>query len=651
MCGTFSLKTYEGELTYGDGNRVTSFTTWLWEMVDDIVHLLMALNAALLKLLRFMVNCMIDPHKNMSNSIDIDATDNSIDAVCVYRANRAEVKRTFQVELETGQNEVCITRLPNCLESDSIRVEGVGNAVIFDVIYSPPPKGSKPNDTDETKKLREEVAKLKSDRTILEEQSRLLESYSKSLKSDKSDVGALTEFFGMYTDQKRVINADLAKLNDDISEAEKKLSDKLRELRADDESSRRGAKVTIIVMAEKAGKAELSLWYIVNGASWSPLYDLRAKISTDKQEKPSVSLHYRASISQSTWEDWSDVTLTLSTASPLHGTEIPTLVPYRIGYPHPTPIIARAAAVRSRSAFGGGMQKRMMSPPKAKFMVANASVVDSATSSTFLIEGLSNIPSNELGSTKAHKVTIAVIDLAAKLEWIAVPKEQTSAFLRAIKNTSQYPLIDGPSSVFMDNNFVCKSRIPDVSPQETFSTSFGVDPSIRITYHPLSKVARNSSGGLLSSKHDISSYTQRITVKNTRTTAVSPLFVKDQIPVSINSAYKVNLSEPQELGAPKDRKEVQVAPGVKARWARKGASDGHLDEEEKEKEKEAGTSKFGTVASKKEPSDSVSDSGVSGVEEEGVVEWVCALDGGKGVDLTLAWDIVAPAGQPWVRGG
>ncbi|KAG9051257.1 hypothetical protein FS837_010544 [Tulasnella sp. UAMH 9824] len=584
----------------------------------------------------------------MSNAIEIDVTDNAIDAVCVYQADRAEIKRTFQVELEAGQNEVCITRLPSCLDSDSIRVEGVGNAVIFDVIYSPPPTENKPKETEETKRLGEEVAKLKSDRTILEEQSGLLDSYSKSLKSDKSDVGALTEFFGMYTDQKRVINADLAKLNDEISEAEKELLEKEIELRTDDESSRRRAKVTIIVLAEKKGKAELSLWY---RASWSPLYDLRAKIYADKQEKPSVSLHYRASISQSTGEDWSDVALTLSTASPLHGTEIPTLAPYRIGHPR---TITRTT---SKAAGGGGVRRYKgvhmeMAKKKRKasyFEVPNATVVESATSSTFLIEGLSNIPSSDLGSTKAHKVTIAVVDLAAKLEWIAVPKEQTSAFLRCqVKNTSQYPFIDGPSSVFMDNNFVCKSRIPDVSPQETFSTSLGVDPSIRITYHPLSKVARNSSGGLLSSKHDISSYVQRITVKNTRTTAVSPLFVKDHIPVSINSAYKVNLNEPQELGAPKDRKEVSVATGVKARWARHGASDGDIDAEEKEKE--TGTSKFGTVASKKAPSDSVSDSGISGVEEEGAVEWVCTLDGGKGVDLTLAWDIIAPAGQPWVRG-
>lgn len=29
-----------------------------------------------------------------------------------------------------------------------------------------------------------------------------------------------------------------------------------------------------------------------------------------------------------------------------------------------------------------------------------------------------------------------------------------------VKNTSQYVFLPGPSSVFMDNNFVCKSSMP-----------------------------------------------------------------------------------------------------------------------------------------------------------------------------------------------
>ena len=39
------------------------------------------------------------------------------------------------VELKDGQNDVEIKNLPSILEADSIRVDGIGNATIFDVIY------------------------------------------------------------------------------------------------------------------------------------------------------------------------------------------------------------------------------------------------------------------------------------------------------------------------------------------------------------------------------------------------------------------------------------------------------------------------------------------------------------------------------------
>ena len=45
----------------------------------------------------------------------------------------------------------------------------------------------------------------------------------------------------------------------------------------------------------------------------------------------------------------------------------------------------------------------------------------------------------------------------------------------------------------MDNNFVCKSSLPNVSPQESFSTSLGVDPSIKVTYHSLQKKSKVSA--------------------------------------------------------------------------------------------------------------------------------------------------------------
>jgi hypothetical protein len=81
-------------------------------------------------------------------------------------------------------------------------------------------------------------------------------------------------------------------------------------------------------------------------------------------------------------------------------------------------------------------------------------------STSYVIEGLSTIPSDTDDTSQAHKVTVAVVDLTADLEWIAVPKEQPSAFLRAkVKNTSQYLFLPGRANIFLDDNFVAKSAI------------------------------------------------------------------------------------------------------------------------------------------------------------------------------------------------
>jgi Domain of unknown function (DUF4139) len=52
---------------------------------------------------------------------------------------------------------------------------------------------------------------------------------------------------------------------------------------------------------------------VVRNATWSPAYELHATTEAGIPA-PSVSLHYRARVTQSTGEDWTDVELTLSTA-------------------------------------------------------------------------------------------------------------------------------------------------------------------------------------------------------------------------------------------------------------------------------------------------------------------------------------------------
>jgi hypothetical protein len=46
------------------------------------------------------------------------------------------VTRRIGLDLKEGQNEVTIKNLPTVLDGDSIRVDGIGKAVVFDVVYS-----------------------------------------------------------------------------------------------------------------------------------------------------------------------------------------------------------------------------------------------------------------------------------------------------------------------------------------------------------------------------------------------------------------------------------------------------------------------------------------------------------------------------------
>ncbi|KAG9049796.1 hypothetical protein FS837_009096 [Tulasnella sp. UAMH 9824] len=575
----------------------------------------------------------------MSNTFSIDTTQLPVASVCVYQADRAEVHRVLPVELETGQNEIKIERLPSNVDPDSIRVEGTGNAVIFDVIHSPPPPVVLSYDKSSNPVLHDLVKKsldLYKEKEILEQQAKILGDYSSTLKAGVADAAKLAQFLVLYKERKQQIFDELQKVGAQLTEVQAEQDRVKKEFWADAAGQKRQTKVTVVVLAQQKGKAELSLRYMVNGASWTPIYDLRAKISHAQGESSKITLQYKASISQKTGEDWTDVALTLSTAAPQLGATIPTLTPYKIGRPRPPPpppmmahaapiMMARMAAAlpdddeereESDDDMGFGLFDGGGTPPPIAH--ATAAAIEGATSSTFVIAGKSTIPSHQQDDEQTHKVSVAVIELDAKLEWVAVPKAQTSAFLKCkVKNTSQYILLPGQSNVFMDDNFVCKSTLPSVSPNESFSTSLGVDPAIRITYHPPQKKSRNATGGLLSTKIDVTSYVQRITVKNTRATAAAPLFIKDQIPVSEDSDFKVLLTEPR---LSKERPEVPVASGVKAHWAPRDP-----DREDDDKAANGGT------------------------EEEGIIEWICDIPAGKTQELSLAWEVSGPAGKNWVR--
>ncbi len=81
-----------------------------------------------------------------------------------------------------------------------------------------------------------------------------------------------------------------------------------------------------------AGEIEVEISYFVPGARWAPAYVLRLV-----EGSRHARLELRASVCQSTGEDWSNVELSLSTADVARQQELPELTSLRVGRAQPPP--------------------------------------------------------------------------------------------------------------------------------------------------------------------------------------------------------------------------------------------------------------------------------------------------------------------------
>jgi len=168
---------------------------------------------------------------------------------------------------------------------------------------------------------------------------------------------------------------------------------------------------------------------------------------------------------------------------------------------------------------------------------------ENLTSATFSIPRKTTIATDG----KPHKVTIRIFQLEATFTYSVLPRLSQQAYLKAsVKNsTSSYPFLPGKLNVFMDNNFVAKSDIPMVTPNESFGVHLGVDPGIKVEYRPVKK-KREQSGMMFSKVNKMSVHYCTVLRNNKSDSVTITLF--EQLPKSNNTTdVKVKLLEPEEV--------------------------------------------------------------------------------------------------------
>uniref|UniRef100_A0A7I4YKZ4 Protein F37C4.5 n=1 Tax=Haemonchus contortus TaxID=6289 RepID=A0A7I4YKZ4_HAECO len=509
-------------------------------------------------------------HRMSSPSVQKkECRDQALEKVVVFN-DRAELKRRVLCELQPGFNEIHLENVTQNIIHDSVRVDGRGDGTIHDVQLTE--KAAIHEDTDSPKvaeirakhenKL-QEVNELKDRVSVVQKRvevlDKLVEGAGNNVVCPPKDsrepfilnnetLESLTQFYSFYEERSTAVRAELRKAKKVLEKSERELEAleaELNRAESDHRVNQFSKLIVITLESEKGGSVQLELTYQVYGAHWSPSYDLRV----DTSGKQSLKITYFGNISQSTGEDWSNASLVLSTAQPCLGGQIPELgVLEAVFYRPPPPPVAqpymartkmlRAAPMAAGSLFASAQNDMVLeSTPMHAEAARVVEPAQHALSTEFIITKPAAIPSDGA----EHKVTIGVVDVTPQMIHECVPCKNTSTFLTASAvNSSALPFLPGSAAVYLNNSFVAKTHMKNVSPGERFSCSLGVDTALRVEYKPVKKY--HEQVGLIS-KSSSNVHEQVIVVKNSRAQPVL-LTIKEQIPRSTDDKIKVRLIAP-----------------------------------------------------------------------------------------------------------
>ncbi len=267
----------------------------------------------------------------------------TIDAVTVYRG-QALVTRVIDVPGSTGLREVVVTDLPEAILPGSLYAESTDGVEIRSVSYRIRPVGEDARESvraaekavrdakDALDAAKARAAYLDWQKTYLDKLENFVAPTAQAeLKGGVLNAETLTKLTDLVTGKRKAQSEDVQKSNLELRMLAETVVLKERELGVLTANTSRTAREAVVFLNATKPTPKVRLSYLVNGANWSPSYNLR--IADAKAEK--AKLEYQASVQQMSGEDWPGVSLTLSTATPALVATGPSLQPLTVALAAP----------------------------------------------------------------------------------------------------------------------------------------------------------------------------------------------------------------------------------------------------------------------------------------------------------------------------
>jgi uncharacterized protein (TIGR02231 family) len=480
--------------------------------------------------------------------------ESTIDSVVVYTDQAMVVRKA--VATVSGSGQLVFPDLPGILDDNSVRIRAAG-LKIGEVQVKP---GYLAEPTPEVKRLDDSLARLnRQSRSYTDEQGVLKaketflnsiklggpEQMSKELATGRVDAGNWGSALNFLGDQLTAVNRRQAEVEDLVADLEKvrnAVSQELTDVRAKVENRKT---VVADVIALDGTQHDVTLTYQVPGSvSWEPYYELRAA-PTDE----TVTLAYYVRMEQSTNEDWSNVSMLLSTASPAAGGVAPEPRPWFLDLEEAVGYTLQEKGLRNANQMNAGWDQSGERNLDGTLTLGNRAPspavvqpIEAGISLQYAMPGRITLKSGE----DAKKFFLHDEKMPADFSYYAYPRIQAVSYLRAkLQNSSDFVYLGGKANTYVGDEFTGKTTLPNIAPGESASPSFGVDDRMKVHHQRMRLFT--SRTGLFGNRTRVD-FEFKTTIENYHNKPVTMTLV-EQMPISAHKDITVSMTKLDPRGA------------------------------------------------------------------------------------------------------
>jgi len=485
----------------------------------------------------------------------------TISEVTVYQGT-ALVSRVVDIPAaQTVPMEVVVSGLPSATDPNSVYADQPQGVVIRSVAFRTKTPDKATQAQSEVAKLEQSIKDLQRSTAIDRNEialRRIRQDFLTRLGSDFVAPAAqqemthgvlqadeLTKLTKLHFDEYEKASQEIMKLDLDIEDNSAQLD--VLEDRRNTLAAGPPVEYEAVVYLQKtsADPASLRLNYLVNDCGWEPSYNFRGDTA-----KGEVAMEFNAIVHQVSGEDWSDVKLALSTASPSVGAYNPQLSPLFVrvqpgGDQEESSAEAQAKYSQALASRQEALVRQFRGNSIDEMLRANFAANESAASMQLmeLTERIGDLRAMEDGKSEPGSVVynierpvslqsrrdvqmVPVLSgrMKSKFYYVATPVLTSSVFREAsLVNNTGRDLLGGKVNVFLDGEFTGRTEIPSIASGQGFAIGFGVDSQLS-TRRSLADRTENVQGG-----NRQFSFTYEIVVDNLKQIPVR-LILRDRLP-------------------------------------------------------------------------------------------------------------------------